>query len=111
MRKQPFILFLLLFHIQAISQINPCTLTGGNIYIDNNSSPWMINATVNGMSNYSYSWNDTNGVIISTANQIPFYTQWCVTITDNINKLSGGYLKSKINSSLFELIKDLTYSL
>jgi hypothetical protein len=44
----------------------------------------MMNASVNGMSMYDYSWTDTNGIVISTANQTPFYTQWCVTITDNI---------------------------
>ena len=63
----------------------PCNLTGGSIYIDHNSAPpWMMNASVNGMSMYDYSWTDTNGIVISTANQTPFYTQWCVTITDNI---------------------------
>ena len=62
----------------------PCNLTGGSIYLDYNSSPWMLNATVNGMSMYTYSWIDTNGVVISTGNQVPFYTQWCVTITDAI---------------------------
>ena len=44
----------------------------------------MMNASVNGMSMYSYSWIDTNGLVVGTANQIPFYTQWCVTITDDI---------------------------
>jgi len=67
-----------------IAQIVPCTLTGGSVYIDHTTSPWMMNATVNGMSMYNYSWADTNGLVISTANQTPFYTQWCVTITDNI---------------------------
>ena len=62
----------------------PCTLTGASIYIDNTSSPRMMNASVNGMSMYSYSWTDTNGLVIGTANQIPFYTQWSVTISDNI---------------------------
>lgn len=84
MKKQILILILLLFNIQAISQINPCTLTGGNVYIDHNNAPWMMNATVNGMSTYSYAWTDTNGVIVSTGNQTPFYTQWCVKITDNV---------------------------
>ena len=62
----------------------PCNLTGGSVYIDHNTNPSMMNATVNGMSMYNYSWTDTNGLVISTANQTPFYTQWCVTITDNI---------------------------
>jgi hypothetical protein len=60
-----------------------CILTGGSVYIDNSSSPWMMNATVNGISQYSYAWTDTNGILVGSANQIPFYTQWCVTITDN----------------------------
>ena len=84
MRKQTLILILLLFKMQAISQTTPCTLTGGNVYIDHNNAPWMMNATVNGMSTYSYAWTDTNGVVVSTANQTPFYTRWCVTITDNV---------------------------
>ena len=54
-----------------------CNLTGGSVYIDHTSAPWMMNATVNGMSQYSYSW--TNG---ASSNQTQFYTQWCVTITD-----------------------------
>lgn len=65
-------------------QLSPCNLAGGNVYIDYNTSPWMMNASVNGMSMYDYSWTDTNGVIVATANQTQFYTQWCVTITDII---------------------------
>ena len=45
----------------------------------------MMNASVNGMSLYTYLWTDTNGVAVGNANQQPFYTQWCVTITDNIS--------------------------
>ena len=56
-----------------------CNLTGGSVYIDHSNSPWMMNATVNGMSGYSYVWS--NG---GSANQTQFYTQWCVTITDII---------------------------
>ena len=55
----------------------PCNLTGGSVYIDNTTNPRMMNATVNGVSQYSYSW--TNG---AAANQTQFYTSWCVTITD-----------------------------
>ena len=62
----------------------PCNLTGGSVYIDHTSGPWMMNASVNGMSIYTYSWTDTNGLVVGTSNQIPFYTQWCLTITDNI---------------------------
>ena len=60
--------------------VSPCTLTGGSVYIDHTSSPWMMNATVNGMSQYSYAW--TNG---AAANQTPFYSSWSVTITDLIS--------------------------
>ncbi|MEE2931069.1 MAG: Kazal-type serine protease inhibitor, partial [Bacteroidota bacterium] len=63
---------------------NPCNLNGASVYIDNSSMNRMMNASVNGMSMYSYSWTDTNGLVVGTANQIPFYTQWCVTVTDNI---------------------------
>ncbi len=63
---------------------SPCNLTGASVYIDYNSAPWMLNASVNGMSMYDYAWTDTNGFLIATANQTIFYTQWCVTITDII---------------------------
>ncbi|MGY8989267.1 MAG: Kazal-type serine protease inhibitor family protein, partial [Flavobacteriales bacterium] len=56
----------------------PCNLTGGSVYIDHTN--WMMNATVNGMSQYSYVWS--NG---GSANQTQFYTSWCVTITDIIS--------------------------
>ena len=86
MRKRSIILFTLLFI--GITDINaqspPCNLTGGSVYIDHTSNPSMMNASVNGMSMYDYSWTDTNGIVISIANQTPFYTQWCVSITDNI---------------------------
>ena len=71
-----FFLFFLFFYSSA--QI-PCNLTGGSVYIDVTGSPWMMNATVNGMNQYSYVW--TNGGI---ANQTQFYSSWCVTITDII---------------------------
>ncbi len=78
---------IILFAITVFSLSNiyaQCSLNGASVYIDNNSNPRMINASVNGMSMYSYSWIDTNGLVVGTANQIPFYTQWCVTITDDI---------------------------
>jgi hypothetical protein len=62
------------------AQTTPCNLTGGSVYIDHTSAPWMMNATVNGMSQYSYVWS--NG---GSANQTQFYTSWCVTITDIIS--------------------------
>ena len=69
----------------SYSQILPCTLNGASVYIDNNSNPRMMNASVNGMSMYTYLWTDTNGVAVGNANQQSFYTQWCVTITDNVS--------------------------
>ena len=69
----------------SYSQILPCTLNGASVYIDNNSNPRMMNASVNGMSLYTYLWTDTNGVAVGNANQQPFYTQWCVTIIDNVS--------------------------
>jgi len=69
-----------LFSFSVSSAQTPCVLTGGNVYIDHTSSPWMMNATVNGMSQYSYAW--TSG---AAANQTPFYSSWSVTITDLIS--------------------------
>ena len=55
-----------------------CNLTGGSVYLDYSSNPSMMNATVNGISQYSYVWNNgMNGV-----NQTQIYPGWCVTITD-----------------------------
>ena len=85
--KKLYILLLASFLITTITNISaqttPCNLIGGSVYIDNNTNPAMMNATVNGINMYDYSWVDTNGLVISTANQTPFYTQWCVTIVDN----------------------------
>ena len=61
------------------------SLTGASIFIDNSVNPRIITANVNGSSNYSYSWLDTNGIQLSTLSQYPFYTQWCVTITDLVS--------------------------
>jgi len=69
-----------LFTFSVSSAQTPCVLTGGSVYIDHTSSPWMMNATVNGMSQYSYAW--TSG---AAANQTPFYSSWSVTITDLIS--------------------------
>jgi len=74
----------MVFTFSVYNAPTPCALAGGSVYIDHNSAPWMMNASVNGMSMYDYSWTDTNGIVISTANQTIFYTQWCVSITDNI---------------------------
>ena len=84
--KKLFLLALIsVLSFASYSQILPCTLYGASVYIDNNSNPRMMNASVNGMSLYTYLWTDTNGVAVGNANQQPFYTQWCVTITDNIS--------------------------
>ena len=84
--KKLFILILIsVLTFSSYSQILPCTLNGASVYIDNNSNPRTMNASVNGMSLYTYLWTDTNGVAVGNANQQPFYTQWCVTITDNIS--------------------------
>ena len=84
--KKLFLLALIsVLSLLSYSQILPCTLNGASVYIDNNSNPRMMNASVNGMSMYTYLWTDTNGVAVGNANQQPFYTQWCVTITDNVS--------------------------
>lgn len=76
-----FIIFLFSGYSNFIySQLTPCNLTGGSVYVDHTTSPWMMNATVNGVSQYSYTW--TNG---AAANQTPFYSQWCVNILDLIS--------------------------
>ena len=85
MKKLFLIALTSVLSLLSYSQILPCTLNGASVYIDNNSNPRMMNASVNGMSLYTYLWTDTNGVAVGNANQHPFYTQWCVTITDNIS--------------------------
>ena len=82
MKKIIIALSLLIFTLSLDGQILPCNLQGASIYIDNTSNPRTLNASVNGMSMYSYSWVDTNGVIISNSSNTPFYSQWCITITD-----------------------------
>ena len=72
-------LFIGLFS-NTYAQTSACVngnLTGGSVYVGYTAPPIMMNATVNGMSQYSYSW--TNG---ASANQNQFYSGWCVTITD-----------------------------
>jgi len=77
---------LLLASLLAFSTSNvlaqvPCSLSGASNYIDFTSSPTiMMNASVNGMSQYTYGWND--GTAVGSSNQKPFYSGWCVTITD-----------------------------
>ena len=65
----------------VLAQTGPCSLSGASNYIDFTSSPTiMMNVSVNGMSQYSYGWND--GTPVGSSNQKPFYSGWCVTITD-----------------------------
>ena len=65
----------------VLAQTGPCSLSGASNYIDFTSSPTiMMNASVNGMSQYTYGWND--GTAVGSSNQKPFYSGWCVTITD-----------------------------
>tara|TARA_B100000900_G_scaffold322224_2_gene281575 strand:- start:1249 stop:2445 length:1197 start_codon:yes stop_codon:yes gene_type:complete len=85
MKKLLSLIVLFVFSFSLYSQILPCTLNGASVYVDNNSNPRMMNASVNGMSLYTYQWTDTNGIAVGNTNQQPFYTQWCVTITDNIS--------------------------
>jgi len=76
------LLLLLLFSTSnVLAQTGPCSLSGASNYIDFTSSPTiMMNVSVNGMSQYSYGWND--GTPVGSSNQKPFYSGWCVTITD-----------------------------
>jgi hypothetical protein len=76
--------FLLAFSTSnVLAQIVPCTLYGASNYIDFTSSPTiMMNVSVNGNSQYSYAWND--GTPVGSSNQKPFYSGFCVTITDLI---------------------------
>ena len=77
---------LLLASLLAFSTSNvlaqvPCSLSGVSNYIDfQSSSTIMMNVSVNGISQYSYAWND--GTPVGSSNQKPFYSGWCVTITD-----------------------------
>ena len=67
---------MVLFGINTNAQ--SCVLSNGSVYVD--VSLGTMNATVNGMSQYTYSW--TNG---GSANQTAYYAGWCVTITDTIS--------------------------
>jgi len=74
-------LLLLFSTSNVLAQTGPCSLSGASNYIDFTSSPTiMMNVSVNGMSQYSYGWND--GTPVGSSNQKPFYSGWCVTITD-----------------------------
>ena len=75
------IAILLVFTAKDISaQITSCTLLGGVVTVPYSAPPIIMNAIVNGMSQYTYDWND--GTPVGSSNQKPFYSGWCVTITD-----------------------------
>ncbi len=79
--KRIFILIgLLHFSFFSFTQINPCVLTGASVYVDHNTNPPTMNASVNGVSQYSFSWSNN-----TFANQTTFYPGWCVTIVDLIS--------------------------
>ena len=65
----------------VLAQTGPCSLSGVSNYIDfTSSSTIMINVSVNGISQYTYAWND--GTPVGSSSQKPFYSGFCVTITD-----------------------------
>ena len=74
--------FLLAFSTSnTLAQTVPCSLSGVSNYIDfTSSSTIMMNVSVNGISQYTYGWND--GTPVGSSNQKPFYSGWCVTVTD-----------------------------
>ena len=80
-----FVFLLVAFFMLTITDISgqttPCNLTGGSVYLDYTTTPGMMNASVNGVSIYDYTWN--NG--ISGVNQMAIYPGWCVLITDLIS--------------------------
>ena len=72
---------LLVFSTSNVLAQVPCALSYASNYIDfTSSSTIMMNVSVNGSSQYSYAWND--GTPVGSSNQKPFYSGWCVTITD-----------------------------
>jgi hypothetical protein len=65
----------------VLAQTGPCSLSGVSNYIDfTSSSTIMMNVSVNGISQYTYTWND--GTPVGSSSQKPFYSGFCVTITD-----------------------------
>ena len=65
----------------VLAQTGPCSLSGVSNYIDfTSSSTTMMNVSVNGISQYTYAWND--GTPVGYSSQKPFYSGFCVTITD-----------------------------
>ena len=67
--------------LNVLAQTGPCSLSGVSNYIDfTSSSTIMMNVSVNGISQYTYAWND--GTPVGSSSQKPFYSGFCVTITD-----------------------------
>ncbi len=85
--KKIYTLLLAALLITSITNVSaqtaPCTLVGGVVTVTYSAPPIMMNATVNGMSQYTYGWND--GTPVGSSNQKTFYSGWCVTITDIIS--------------------------
>ena len=76
-----FALLLAFSTSNVLAQAGPCTLSGASNYIDfTSSSTIMMHISVNGISQYTYGWND--GTPVGSSSQKPFYSGWCVTITD-----------------------------
>jgi len=64
----------------VLAQIVSCSLVGAVVTVPYSAPPIMMHAAVNGMSQYTYGWND--GTPVGSSSQKPFYSGWCVTITD-----------------------------
>ena len=72
---------LLVFSITDVqAQTPPCSLSGAVVTVPYSAPPIMMHAAVNGISQYTYGWND--GTSVGSSSQKPFYSGWCVTITD-----------------------------
>ena len=64
----------------VLAQTAPCSLVGAVVTVPYSAPPIMMHAAVNGMSQYTFGWND--GTPVGSSSQKPFYSGWCVTITD-----------------------------
>ena len=75
-----FALLLAFSTSNVLAQTVPCSLVGAVVTVPYSAPPIMMHAAVNGMSQYTYGWND--GTPVGSSSQKPFYSGWCVTITD-----------------------------
>jgi len=66
----------------VLAQTAPCSLVGAVVTVPYSAPPIMMHAAVNGMSLYTFGWND--GTPVGSFSQKPFYSGWCVTITDQM---------------------------